>query len=110
MFKVDTTTGTLVSGSYSVTLPGLLTFDNVFLSGPIFADWRIAASNSSGNQVVLIFTTAPTPGSLKGFTGGSIVGGANDLSGNYVIGGGSITPCPKHHRWFSLLAACWCSA
>jgi hypothetical protein len=94
MFQVNTTTGTLVSGSFDVTLPGLDTFDNVASSSSGSGLWFIFAFSASGDELQLAFNTAPTPGSLVGFTGGSIVG-VGDTQFNYAINGGSITPVPE---------------
>jgi hypothetical protein len=54
---------------------------------------RVLASRNL-DILSLFFTTAPTPGSLKGFTGGSLVDGL-DGGGHYSVAGGSITPVPE---------------
>lgn len=57
------------------------------------------AQNDGHQSFTLIFTTAPTPESLVGFDGGSILNEGYVMTGpdfyNYVVEGGSITaPAP----------------
>ena len=60
------------------------------------SDWEVLAANTGINAGLdLEFTTGHTPGSLVGFTGGSIVGNdvISTVSGTaYTITGGSLTP------------------
>ena len=95
-FLVDTTSGMIENGGFHIILPGLPAFDSVTLSTQMGNDWKISASNSTGDGLSLAFTTAPIPGSLVGFTGGSIVGSASvDLDSNYGSIGGNIAPAPE---------------
>jgi hypothetical protein len=94
-FKVDTTTGTVEPSGLDITFPGLPAFDALNGSGSIFEGaevWRVNAGNSQSDELILDFFTAPTPGSLVGFTGGSIRDG---LAASYQLTGGSITPAPE---------------
>ena len=90
-FQVDTTIGMVESSGLDISLPGLPSFDGLFASSPIGTEWQIQANSSLPNILILDFSTAPTLGSLVGFTGG-LIGGENDLAVNYIISGGSITP------------------
>jgi hypothetical protein len=95
MFTVDVTTGTVESSGLDIRLPGLPSFDTLAGSGPLPGlGWRITASNPA-DEVFLDFTTPPHAGSLVGFTGGSIIGGAELLSNYRIAAGGSITPTPE---------------
>jgi hypothetical protein len=98
MFQVDTTSGTFESSGLDITLPGLPAFDTLTLSEPFsLPDWRISTMNSSQDELMVLFTTAPTPSSLVGFTGGTIDSAiVLALSGNtlYAQFNGSITPAP----------------
>lgn len=96
-FRVDVTTGTVVSSSVDITFPGLSAFNKLFGSGPYStSDWTITAGNSSGDGVILSFTTTKTPGSLVGFDGGTISRCCVLVlaTGDYLYVGvtGSITP------------------
>lgn len=96
MFLVDTTIGTIGSSGFAIILPGLPAFDSVTLSTQMGNDWGITVFNSTGDRLSLAFTTAPLPGSLVGFTGGSILGSASlDRDSNYGNISGSITPAPE---------------
>jgi hypothetical protein len=92
MFQVDVTTGTYESTGLAFTLPGLATFDSLEGSSP----GSLNAGNSSGNSLNFRFTTEPTPDSLVGFTGGTIIGGG-DGDDDYVIvpDRGTVTPVPE---------------
>jgi len=94
MFKVDTTIGMVESSGLDITLPGLPSFDGLRTSSPIGTEWQIQANSSLPDILLLNFSTAPTLGSLVGFTGG-LIRGEIDLAGNYIISGGSITPVPE---------------
>jgi len=96
-FLVDTTNGTFVTRPVDITLPGLPAFNILLIAEPIPSGFVFTACNClSRDELQLAFTTAPTPGSLKGFTSGSILPGESFESfGNYVIVGGSITPVPE---------------
>ena len=92
---IDVTTGTLTG--INVSFQGLSAFthiDGSFAAGT--SDWEVFASNVGINdELTLEFTTGHTPGSLVGFTGGSIVGNdvISTVSGTaYTITGGSLTP------------------
>jgi hypothetical protein len=109
MLKVDPTTGTLVSGSFDVTLPGLPTFDNVFFSDGISTFWRFVCLQQLRRRSAPCFHPSTNPRFVGGLHGGSIFGGNNDLSTTSSPAAASRL-CLNHHRWFSLVAACWCSA
>jgi hypothetical protein len=92
---IDVTAGT-VTGIH-VSFQGLSAFNSI-LGGHATgtSDWVIFATNVGINDGLnLEFTTGHTPGSLVGFTGGSIVGDdVTSTVGNmgYNITGGSVTP------------------
>jgi hypothetical protein len=71
---VDVTSGKITAAD--INFPLFLSFNVVetsVASGP--SDWVLIASDGpSGDTLDLVFTTAPTPSSLVGFDGGSIVG------------------------------------
>jgi hypothetical protein len=93
MFEVDTTTGTYESTGLAITLPGLATFDTLEASS---SPGNLVANNGLAEEtLVLTFTTEPTPGSLVGFTGGTITGEYELPELNYLITGGTITPEPS---------------
>jgi hypothetical protein len=95
---VDVTSGAVTSTD--IIFQGLLAFDTLSASGLNSPNWSIIATNSSSENVFLSFSTTPTPGSLLGFTGGSIncckvaVNGAPKGDLLYLINDGSITPAP----------------
>jgi len=78
-----------------ITFPGLSVMDKLVSQGPVASDWNLSARASVGVQgIFLSFTTAPTPGSLVGFTSGTITGGvAIDALEDtlYTVVGGSVT-------------------
>jgi len=90
---IDVTAGTVTA--LNVSFLGLSPFNtNTNLSGPSSGGYLILAFNESSYSMDLRFTTAPTPGSLVGFTGGTIFEGVvADFRSNPVYGitGGSIT-------------------
>ena len=99
MFQVDTTKGTVESRGFDITFRGLLAFTNPIVSERSGNGWRIVAINNPRvAQLALSFSTAPTSGSLVGFTGGSILAGEVEgelrpiLLDNFS---GSITPVPE---------------
>ena len=92
---IDVTTGTVTR--INVSFQGFSAFTSIFGStGAGTSDWEVIASNTGLNASLdLEFTTGHTPGSLVGFTGGSIVG--NDVihtvgGTDYTITGASPTP------------------
>ncbi|MGH8199141.1 MAG: PEP-CTERM sorting domain-containing protein [Steroidobacteraceae bacterium] len=91
--SVDVTAGTVTG--IDITFPGLSPFNALSCcSSPGF----VPAYNGE-QSLALIFTTAPSPGSLVGFDGGSILDEGFVTTGpdfyNYVVEGGSITaPTP----------------
>jgi len=93
---VDVTTGTVTG--IDVVFPGLSAFDSLVASNAFATDWLVRANQGLGSQFLfdLIFTPAPTPGSLVGFTGGTNVGSHVILSRTtadvYRGSSGSITP------------------
>jgi PEP-CTERM motif len=90
---VDVTSGTVTA--IDVTFPGFSAFDMLsFSDRNDGSDWGVVADNSSGESLALDFTTTKTPGSLVGFTGGTIFSGVVfDAGGhNYYEDAGIITP------------------
>jgi hypothetical protein len=101
-FQVDVTTGTVETSGVDFSFPGLPAL-NMLVGQSAFGpnDWRLFADDfQTHDEVFLDFTTAPTPGSLVGFTGGSIVGiGSIVVPGHpglfYDHLGGTIIPVPE---------------
>jgi hypothetical protein len=96
--SVDVTAGTITG--VNITFPGLSPFNVVSCCSDAFppSGWFFPANNGE-QSLVLLFTTAPTPASLAGFDGGSILSEGYVLTGpdyyNYTVEGGSITaPTP----------------
>jgi hypothetical protein len=96
---IDVTAGTVTA--LDVIFQGLSPFNTIVLSNTVpQSDWFVSAGNSGFEVLRLLFTTGHTPGSLVGFTGGTISG--NDVdnfngigSPAYFITGGSITAPPS---------------
>ena len=92
---IDVTGGTATA--VDITFPGLASFTSLVLStGFGTSNWFIDVGNGgAGIALLLDFTTTKTPGSLVGFTGGTIFGNTvfNVETGNiyYTINSGSIT-------------------
>jgi hypothetical protein len=91
---VDVTAGTLTS--IDLTFQGLSPFTDITLSTPFGNQWTVVAVNGVlAYGMFLDFSTGHTPGSLVGFTGGTIDDGlVHQIStGNiaYTVTGGSIT-------------------
>ena len=113
-FQVDVTTGTVIRSSVDITYPGVSAFNQLLESDPLkTSDWTINVGNSRGigDALTLDFTTTKTPGSLVGFTGGTITGGvAFDTSGEKLF---SIPQAARSLRfsssWFPnrLRWPCW---
>src|SRR5262245_56991468 len=101
-------TGGLVH-NVSITFPGLATFDSLEGQGSISGGFSIDAINSSLNALALDFTTTPTPGSLVGFTGGTIFGNAVSTAVNTPAIYGSLTgsitvpAVPEPSTWAMML-------
>lgn len=101
---LDVTSG--VAAGSDITFPGLSTFDVVAISGPLStSNWSIFANDSDGALLVFDFSTSNTPGSLVGFTGGTILPGGvgNGSTPLYTITGGSITATPEPNSLAFLL-------
>ena len=97
MFQVDVT-NMVESSGLDITFPGLPDFDSLSLEGPSPPLWSIIANNSSSDALILLFSTAPTPGSLVDFTGGTILGNVVDnpsFAPLYLDFTGTITPVPE---------------
>jgi hypothetical protein len=101
-FLVDTTTGTVESSSLAFSFPEFPVFFFLASSMSSGKDWEIIVDTGPPalkDVLDLVFTTAPTPGSLKGFTGGSIVGDPVTIPEMHFTGynnlGGTITPTPE---------------
>src|SRR5215472_212908 len=83
-----------------ITFPGFTSFTSPQFAEPInTSDFFIGALNSSGDAALTLdFTTTMTPGSLVGFTGGSIFGlsvlNNTTAASEYSDLSGSITPAP----------------
>ena len=85
---INVTTG--AATAVDITFPDLAAFDKLIRSHKSgTSHWSIGAFNSDEDTASLVFTTTPTPGSLVGFTGGSIIpgGGVDNL---YVVIKGTI--------------------
>ena len=102
---IDVTTGTVTA--MDVSFQGLSPYNTINDSGPSStSDWRITAVNADGVYTLgLSFTTGHTPGSLVGFTGGTIIGDGvtNPDQPAYEALNGSITavvpaPLPDEGR------------
>jgi PEP-CTERM motif len=82
-----------------ITFPSLPVFDTVGDSVAIGSNWEILSPNSNDDELYLEFTTTPTPGSLVGFTGGTIVGvlvfDPNIVEPAYDNFTGTVTPVPE---------------
>jgi hypothetical protein len=99
---IDVTTGAATAAD--ITFPDLAAFDTLVRSDKSgTSHWFIGAFNSDGDSASLNFTTTPTPGSLVGFTGGSIILGVvedhlyGDLQG--TIGDVHIAAVPEASTW-----------
>jgi len=102
---IDVTAGTVTV--MDVSFQGLSPYNTINDSGPSStSDWRITAVNADGVYTLgLRFTTGHTPGSLVGFTGGTIIGDGvtNPDQPAYEALNGSITavvpaPLPDEGR------------
>jgi len=95
---IDPTSGILTA--MDITFPGFTSFTSPQFAEPInTSDFFIGALNSSGDAALTLdFTTTMTPGSLVGFTGGSIFGESvlnnTTAAPEYSDLSGSITPAP----------------
>jgi len=95
---IDVTSGSLTA--MNITFPGFTSFTSPQFAEPInTSDFFIGALNSSGDAALTLdFTTTMTPGSLVGFTGGSIFGlsvlNSTTAAPEYSDLSGSITPAP----------------
>lgn len=94
--SVDVTAGTITG--VDITFPGLSPFNALSCCSSPGSDYFFPANNGE-QSLTLIFTTTPSPGSLVGFDGGSILNEGYVMTGpdfyNYVVEGGSITaPAP----------------
>jgi hypothetical protein len=93
---IDVTAGTLTA--VDLSFQGLSPFNTIDASAPFGTfSWRVSASNGDLDLLTLLFTTGHTPGSLVGFTGGTIFGlGVQDIGPHprldYDITGGGIFP------------------
>ena len=96
---INVTTG--AATAVDITFQDLAAFDKLIRSHKSgTSHWSIGAFNSDEDTASLVFTTTPTPGSLVGFTGGSIIpgGGVDSL---YVVikrvpsGTSTSLPSPK---------------
>lgn len=90
---VDVTAGTITG--VNIKFPGLSPFNAVSCC----AGAGFLPANNGVQSLALIFTTAPTPDSLVGFDGGSILPEGQVTTGpdyyDYTVDGGSITaPTP----------------
>jgi PEP-CTERM motif len=89
---INVTTG--AATGVDITFQDLAAFDKLVRSRKLgTSQWFISLSNSDGDSANLNFTTTPTPGSLVGFTGGSIIpgGGVDHL---YIVVRGTIGDVP----------------
>jgi PEP-CTERM motif len=104
--SVDVTVGTVTG--VNITFPGLSPFNALSCCSSA----GFLPANNGKQSLALIFTTAPTPESLVGFDGGSILNEGYVTTGpdfyNYVLEGGSITapiPTVPEPRSLALFAA-----
>ena len=89
---INVTTG--AATAVDITFPDLAAFDKLIRSHKSgTSHWSIGAFNSDEDTASLVFTTTPTPGSLVGFTGGSIIGGGG-VDQLYVVLKGTIGDVP----------------
>jgi PEP-CTERM motif len=90
MLMINVTTG--AATAVDITFPFLAAFNTLLDSHKMGTEWSISATNGD-EDAGLTFTTTPTPGSLVGFTGGSIIpgGGVDNL---YVVIKGTIGDVP----------------
>ena len=73
---IDVTAGTITA--IDVSFQGLSPFNTIISSNTFNqSDWSLFAGNSGFEKLRLLFTTGHTPGSLVGFTGGTIFGFSN---------------------------------
>jgi hypothetical protein len=97
-FQVDVTVGKLVGINLDVAFRPAVVFDNLLASFPKGSDWSIAALSQDGEANMSLEFTTTNPGSLVGFTGGTITGGESSAGEQPAFGvreGGTITPAPE---------------
>jgi hypothetical protein len=99
---INVTTG--AATAVDITFQDLAGFDKLVRSRKLgTSQWFISLSNSDGDSANLNFTTTPTPGSLVGFTGGSIIpgGGVDHLYSviRGTIGDVPIAAVPEASTW-----------
>ena len=97
----DVTINTLTA--IDVSFPGLAPFNTM----PVFIPTQepfleLVVHNSTADQLTMFFTTMPNPGTLLGFTGGTIFSGGVFGPSAYSIKSGSITPIPEPGALFVL--------
>ena len=91
---IDVTAGSVTA--IDISFQGLSPFNTIFKSQPVgTSDWSVGATNGESYFLSLAFTTGHTPGSLVGFTGGTIDSGSVlnpiEMPVYRVQSGGSIT-------------------
>src|SRR5262249_46002486 len=78
--SMGTFSGTLTTGggytdALDITFQIVSDFNYIANSLPNGNNWELTAYNVDGLELDLTFSTNPTPGSLVGFTGGTIISG-----------------------------------
>jgi hypothetical protein len=74
-FSGTLTTGGNYTTGVDITFPLVSDFTYIYNSLPNGNNWELTAYNVDGQELDLTFSTTPTPGSLVGMTGGTIVSG-----------------------------------
>lgn len=74
-FSGTLTTGGDYTTAVDITFPMVSPFTYISNSLPSGNSWELTAYNTDGQELDLTFSTTPTPGSLVGMTGGTIVSG-----------------------------------
>jgi PEP-CTERM motif len=74
-FSGTITTGGNYTTGVDITFPVVSDFTYIYNSLPSGNNWELTAYNVDGQELDLTFSTTPTPGSLVGMTGGTIVSG-----------------------------------
>jgi hypothetical protein len=96
---IDVTTGAVTA--LDIMFPGISPINKLVDQGPVGSDWSVGARASVGVEgLSLTFTTAPTPGSLVGFIGGTVTAGTaidalEDSFYNVIAGSVSVSTAPE---------------
>lgn len=74
-FSGTLTTGGNYTTAVEITFPMVEPFTYIYNSLPSGNNWELTAYNTDSQELDLTFSTTPTPGSLVGMTGGTIISG-----------------------------------